>query len=373
MPALDAGKMLKSQWNPVQQATAMNTTVTLPTRVRPKLFGRLIGFGNISSFEMMFVVLGGLPLFLPFILFLGESGLAQQQPIYWYFWVNAIVSMPHTCATYCRLDRKIREGKTSWWFGIPMYVGIVIALSLLTVGGYFLVTMTAVNVWQSYHYVRQVYGVSSLYAGDIKTNPADRSQFFWAYHLAMPLFILGRWDVLYTVWNGVPSDAIIPVRIPIVLIAACVLLAAFGFWRGIGLEVKRFKENQTQFDCTPLIALVTYYFIHYYGFLSVANFQRGFMTVTIFHAIQYIALVWLFESRHRSKTQLSTTFYQKLPQLASFGLFWALLFVAGSIFQDHLLTMGNVFWLKFSTICLSAISVHHYAVDSVMWGRKSGG
>lgn len=351
----------------------MNTTLTFPTRARPKLFGRLIGFENVSSFELMFVILGGLPLFIPFILFLGEGGLAQQQPIYWYFWINAIVSMPHTCATYCRLERKIREGKTSWWFGIPMYFGIVFVLSLLTITGQFLVTMTAVNVWQSYHYVRQVYGVSSLYAGDLKTEPADRNQFFWAYHLAMPLFVLGRWDVLYTVWKGVPSDAIIPIRVPLAIICACVLLAAIGFACGVNLELRRFKASKTLFNCTPFIALCTYYFIHYYGFLSVANFQRGFMTVTIFHAIQYMALVWLFESRHRSKTQMSTTFYQKFPQLLSFLLFWVLLYVVGSIFQDHLLRMGNVFWLKFSTICLSAISIHHYAVDSVMWGRKSGG
>ena len=56
-----------------------------------------------TTFEWMFVVLGGLPLYLPILLLLGERGLSSNDPIYWYFWVNAAISSPHVWSTYARL------------------------------------------------------------------------------------------------------------------------------------------------------------------------------------------------------------------------------------------------------------------------------
>jgi hypothetical protein len=112
-----------------------------------------------SAFEWFFVVSGGMALALPLVLWLGETGLSRSDTIRWYFWINALISSPHVYSTYVRLHRKTREGKVTWWLGFPTYFAIAGLLAVVSWQGFFIEAMTAVNVWQSYHYVRQVYGV----------------------------------------------------------------------------------------------------------------------------------------------------------------------------------------------------------------------
>ena len=59
---------------------------------------------------------------------------------------------------------------------------------------------------------------------------------FFAYHLVMPLFVLGRWDVLYTVWGGRPSEAIIPVNFSTLVIGSCWALGRVFFLLGMAFE-----------------------------------------------------------------------------------------------------------------------------------------
>src|SRR6476659_1617167 len=74
-----------------------------------------------SVFDWLFVILGGLPFYLPLLFMLGEQGLSQTNPIYWYLWINAAISSPHVYSTYVRLSRKISERRVRWWVGFPLY------------------------------------------------------------------------------------------------------------------------------------------------------------------------------------------------------------------------------------------------------------
>ena len=168
-------------------------------------------FGRNTPFDVMFVLLGGLPLYLPLIWWLGETGMRQTVPFDWLFWANQIVSMPHVWATYARLNRKIAEKKVSPWYGVPAYALILAFLIFASFNGFVLMALTFVNVWQSYHYLRQVYGVGRYFGRQEGETELERKLSFWAYHGAMPLFVLGRWNMLYIFWKGQPSDAIIPV------------------------------------------------------------------------------------------------------------------------------------------------------------------
>jgi hypothetical protein len=115
-----------------------------------------------------------------------------------------------------------------------------------------------------------------------------------------------------------------------------------------------------------------YIVVHAFGFLSIPCYQRGFMTVTTFHAVQYLSIVWLFENRQESTATLTKKVIKLVPGVYSFFLFWILLYFIGDAIQSHVFTMGDALWMKFSSICLAAISAHHYMVDTVLWGRKAG-
>ncbi len=79
-----------------------------------------------TTFEWFLCLTGGLALFLPFILLIGETELQQEEMVLWYYWLSVIIGSPHVYATYVRQSRKIKEGKSIFWLGIPTYIGIAI-------------------------------------------------------------------------------------------------------------------------------------------------------------------------------------------------------------------------------------------------------
>lgn len=332
-----------------------------------------VTFGKNSYFVLFWIILGGLPLYLPFCIALGETAAGAQQPIPWAFWANLLISMPHTTATYARLTRKIQEGKVNRLFGWPAYLLMLAFLSFATLKGFFLEVFTLVNVWQSYHYLRQVYGVSRYFGRSKAETETARKLAFWAYHLPLPLFVLGRWDLLYTIWRGKPSAFIIPLNIPDPIMSVCWLLAAAGLVAAIASEVIKFKSSEGEYDATGLLNLFIYYWIHWFGFLSAEYYARGFLAITIFHAIQYVGIVFLLEEEQKSsENYLPKRILRLAPHGLTFLAFWVFLYLVGSGVQDYIFTLPNIWWAQFSATCLSTISAHHYLVDTVMWSRKSG-
>ncbi len=328
-----------------------------------------------SAFEWLFVILGGLPLYLPFLFALGERGLSGQDPIYWYFWVNAAISSPHVWSTYTRLGRKMGEGKVAKWVGLPLYLAIFGALALASKAGYFVQAMTAVNLWQSFHYCRQVFGVSKLVSRNGQDDDFTRRLMFHGYHAAVPLFVLGRWDVLYTVWGGRPSPSIIPVNVSSWIMGLCWAVAAVGVASGLWAELRTYRRVRAaggSYNLARLLTFAVYYTIHIFGFLSVSYFQRGFFAVTIFHAVQYLSIVWVLEKKANAGPTVSLFRKIRIPAAAAFPLFWLALFAVGYSMENYVFMGANRLWPLMAAVGLAAVSAHHYSVDSVMWRRKVG-
>ena len=343
------------------------------TAIKPlKIFSlKGLTFGKNDLFGVVFIILGGLPLYLPFLCYLGEAGLRANIPFDWAFWGNQIVSMPHVWATYARLSRKIGEGKVHFLFGAPAYLAVVALLLVASLNGYFLQAMTAVNVWQSFHYLRQVYGINRFFGRPVGETDWEKSLSFWAFHLAMPLFIIGRWNMLYVYWHGKPSDAIIPVGFPAPLLTALWILAGVGLCLGLYLELLKYRRLQP-YDCSGLLILLVYFAIHWFGFLSIHYYFIGFITVTIFHAVQYLGIAWQFEEKQSTTDIFSAKVLKALPTLGSFAAFWLVVYLVGDFAQSALMPLGNSLYPKFALVCLSSVSAHHYLVDTVLWGRKAG-
>lgn len=327
--------------------------------------------GKNNLFDVVLIIMGGLPLYLPFLCFIGEAGLRANVPFDWAFWGNQIVSMPHVWATYARLTRKIGEGKVHFLFGAPAYIAVVALLIIASLKGFFLEAMTAVNVWQSFHYLRQVYGISRFFGRPEGETNFEKQLSFWAYHLAMPLFVIGRWNMLYIYWHGKPSDAIIPVGFPAPLLTILWILAGLGL--GIGLYLEALKYGRAKnYDCSGLLTLLIYFAIHWFGFLSIQFYFIGFITVTIFHAVQYLGISWHFEEMQVTTNIFTAKVLKALPTLGSFAAFWLAVYLVGDFAQSALMPLGNSLYPKFALVCLSSISAHHYLVDTVLWGRKAG-
>lgn len=332
-------------------------------------------FGQTTMFDILFIILGGLPFYLPILLCLGEANLLRNIPFNWAFWGNQIVSMPHVFATYARLSRKIGEHKVNWALGLPAYLAILAMLVFSNQKGFELPLLTAINVWQSYHYLRQIYGVNRSLVRDPEASDLERRLLFWAYHGAMPLFVIGRWNMLYIAWHGIPSDAIIPVAFPAALMSLLWLAAGCALIAGLAQEVLKYKRSRSTYDLTSLLTLLTYFIIHWFGFLSMKFYMMGFVTITIFHAVQYLGMVWRCEASQTTSRNIGDFIggtLKLVPYGVAFVIFVAVIYLIGDVVESKILMAGNKFWAPFTTTCLFAISAHHYLVDSFMWRRKAG-
>ncbi len=241
--------------------------------------------------------------------------------------------------------------------------------------GKFLLLATAINVWQSFHYLRQVYGVGRFVSRDSGETDKERKLTFWAYHLAVPLFVLGRWDTIFIAWHGKPTDYIWPVDVPDPVMNVCWVLAGIGLSTGLFSEAMRFKrKGASSFSIVPLMNLLVYYILHYFGFLSVEYFQRGFFAVTAFHAIQYMAISWVLEDKKKSEETVTGQLLLSVPNVVkrySFVVFYLMLLLLAYLL-DNVATRINVFWLQGSAVLLLALSAHHYTVDTRIWRKAAG-
>jgi len=324
-----------------------------------------------TAFEWNWVILGGLPLALPIILLLGEQRLAVASPISLYFWMSTLISAPHVYSTYLRLGRKIHEGQVPTWIGWPAYLACAAALAVATLGARYAEAMTAVNVVQSFHYVRQGYGVSRLYTRDAGDDALGTRLLFLAFHLAMPLFVIGRWHNLWLVWKGARSQYIIPVGFPAPVLAACWALAGVGLLAGIAGEGRRWWRQGRSYRPLGVALLAIFYAIHTYGFLSVTSYQRGFFAVTIFHAVQYLALLWMLE---REQASAAVRWVATLVR-GAFGLvpFWGAITLVVLGFEWRVLpVLDRWVWVSMSSVLLGAMSAHHYAADAMIWRARAG-
>lgn len=320
-------------------------------------------------FEWFFVIGGGLAIFLPLIFWIGEGELQQEQKMKWYFWASALISAPHVYSTYVRQYRKTREGKINVWLGIPAYIGVVFGLIAIHYAGFFVEIITAINVWQSYHYLRQTYGVGCLYGGQAQFDLNDRRLRWWSYHLCFPYLIIGRWDMLYEAWGGASYD-IIPVRFDDMLLNWLFLLLCGGIYIQVVAEAYALWRNGWKYRPTGLICFAVFLGVHYYGFTCISHYQRGFFAVTLFHAMQYLALVWVLERKHY--VAKGFRWLELIPNLVGFTIFWFILYILGFGWEQKITMAMTQWWLLAPTILLAAVSVHHYTVDSFLWRRSVG-
>lgn len=325
---------------------------------------------SVPWFDWLFVILGGLPLALPLILWAGEDRLVDQQPVSLYLWVNSVVSAPHVYSTWVRIHRKQREKRIPWGLGLPLYLACAAVLAVAWAAGAFLPAMTFVNVVQSFHYLRQTYGVHRFYAFKGGLGAEARVPSYWAFHLCMPLLVLGRWDTIYTAWGGKPSDVIYPVQFPAAVMAVCWGLAGIGILAGLAVELRRLVARPCAQNLASAAIFLTYALVHGYGFLSLAHFQRGFFAVTIFHAVQYLGLVWVLE-REKAPGRVGA-FYRALPTVLGFGTFWGAVFMSGFAFERGLTAVSAHVGAVVTSVALGAISAHHYAVDAIIWRSRAG-
>ena len=146
-------------------------------------------------------------------------------------------------------------------------------------------------------------------------------------------------------------------HMPVWVMNACWAGLVVAAILAVMVELRKWQRQKKSYRFEGLAIIAVFFFIHMYGFLSITHFQRGFTAVTIFHAVQYLGLIWWLER------ESAVSRFKKWP----FFVFWGVLFTLGMIWEK-----GIGYFPSVAGAFLGGISMHHYLVDTVLWRRSVG-
>ena len=223
---------------------------------------------------------------------------------------------------------------------------------------------TVYLAWSPYHYAAQAYGLSVVYSyrsGRILA-PGEKRALWWV--SMIPFFYMGTQILLsrspLALREALPAAvgaaaAAGPVLVWVGVAAPLVLFA--WFWRGSAGPI-------------PLISLLT--LISNAIWFFVLNPLDAFLWATVFHGLQYMAIVMIFDVRD----QLAR------PGNSHGRMFHAVVFYAMSLALGYglfiLLPLGfrlaGFAYYDGRLAAVSVVNIHHFIVDAYIWrlGSKDG-
>lgn len=251
------------------------------------------------------------------------------------------------------------------WLPI-LVLGSVILLSAL-LGVWILVTIYL--YWQWWHYTRQSYGVSRIYARKAGIGPDGITT---AMIYAVPV-----WGILYRSYQA-PSKylfadvKVIPVPFWLVGVAGGFALVVTAWWVSRQLQLLTRGE-------LPL-AHTAYLLSHLVGFsvayLLIEDINYGWLVLNVWHNSQYILTVWMFNnSRFKNEANAKHKFLYHLSQTKNIPFYFLVCLLISTVFYSVLastlswvsITISAAATLPLFTVVYQAINFHHYLVDAVIW------
>lgn len=272
----------------------------------------------------------------------------------------------HVISTFTRLamDPDVRKDHPILLYVMPF---VVFAACGAAVAGLGLWVMGTVYLyWQWWHYTRQSWGVAQAYrrkAGGMVSEPE------WM--LKLVHYGLPTWGILYRsatapdTFLGLPLKTI-PVPTVIVAVSAAVALGGLLLF-----TVSRARMLlQGGLPIAHTLYMITHFAVFACAYLFIDNITVGWLVVNVWHNAQYIAFVWMFNTKQHAKPGATELLIGRLSQpgagLRYLGfclLLTTVVYVPLQLATNAALTAG----VASMVFVYSAINFHHYIVDSYIW------
>jgi len=323
--------------------------------------GYLLGAG----FDQIFIL--GLPAFA-----LITGFIVVQEPQLFPFALAMdlwLFGYHHVIATYTRLcfDRESFRRHRFLLFWLPPMVLAATVAAGLGIGLWFIATVYL--YWQWFHYTRQSWGISQIYrrkAGMRIDEPEWFSKF--VFYLLPVWGILSRSADQPATFIGLEIRTIpVPhILADIIGLCACVALTAW-----IVLRLRMWLRGELPLAQT--LYLATHFVVFAVAYLVVADITFGWLVINIWHNLQYLAFVWLFNSqKFRGGIDPKAALLSRLSQTRNIAYYFAatlaitIVAYAGTrAFLLDVLAIGIPIILVYQTL-----NFHHYIVDAVIWKAR---
>lgn len=352
-------------------------------------------------------------------MFFLHAGLKVDMITVWFFWV-VLLDTPHFFGTYVRTyfdkeefhrRKKLLIGSLAWFLVGPSAIGISYLLHDMNVANYkfpFLLFIVFFNLWAYWHVVRQHYGIMSLYKK--KNNDFDQIDFridqgilyvgllapFLAFIVRHPearkaLGISGEAPAFPAVGDGSIFSAGYLSQLHwehyLTILTVAALLTVVGVF--IARQYYRWSHGLS-INMPKVIFLVAllplYALICYSSSILTVPLVAFSAFVTIYHDIQYHAIVWYYARNRYHRPGADQSKYGLAPKISkNFSIYMlsgiamaATIRLFGCSFALHpgcgVLVMtgdyaifGAITSKELLLSFLLGFPLHHYFVDQYIW------
>jgi len=290
--------------------------------------------------------------------------------------VALLVNQAHFAASTVRLYTKpgAFESLPFLSMGLPLVTLVVVTAFVLFAGSWGRHLWALSLTWSPYHYAAQAFGLSSMYCirSGCPLSSGQRRFLRWA--CLMPFFkgFLGGTGAGYGLgWIVPAADVVASPGAVLAFEAASRLLDVLIFAMPIALFVHLARRARAPGpgaedggrSAMPLVSLLVV--LSNGMWFVVFDFYNAFVWATVFHGIQYLAIVGIFYVRDRAGT--SPRPHGALAQIA---VFYAVCVALGyALFQcwPYGYVLAGFGTVESSLMVIAAINIHHFVVDGFIW------
>lgn len=321
--------------------------------IRGPAFDYPLVFGSVALGLIAAAVVGVSPALFPWVLFFD-------------FW---LLGYHHVIATFTRMafDRESLEEYRFFVFALPLIVLVATFGIALSTGAWAITTIYF--YWQWFHYTRQSYGVEQIYWRN-SGQGGEKDGLTWYVIYLVPLWgMLSRSaqgsETAMTFLGG--KMAWLPVPHMLANVAGVVAVGAVVAW-----AINRAREAaRGELRLAHTLYVVTHTAMFTIGYIFVPVVEYGWLAVNIWHNIQYMFIVWLFNTnRFKAGIDPAAPFLSKLSQPRN-----ALWYVTVTFTVTAVVYLGIKYaMIQFAMpgiagyiLVYQTINFHHYIVDSFVW------
>lgn len=275
----------------------------------------------------------------------------------------------HVIATFTRLcfsRESVRQHQFLLFWLPPIVLAVTLALGL---GIGIWIIGTIYLYWQWFHYTRQSWGIAQIYRRKAGRPIAEPE---WFAKLAF--YLVPVWGILQRSAEQPASFIgleIYTFPVPWLVVHAVGACACVAFLAWAALRLRMWLRGE-------LPVAQTLYLLSHFGIFAVAyilidDITYGWLAINIWHNVQYLMFVWLFNNQRFSKgidakARLISYLSQTRNIIGYFAVtlgITVLAYKGVQSFLDGVLTVGIPLILIYQTV-----NFHHYIVDAVIWKAR---
>jgi hypothetical protein len=275
----------------------------------------------------------------------------------------------HVIATYTRLcfDAESYRRSRFLLFGLP---AIILAVTLAMAAGLGLWSIATLYLyWQWFHYTRQSWGIAQIYRRKSGLPPTEPA---WLAQAAF--YLLPVCGILYRSWQAPDrfigmEIRVLAVPLPVVQLVGAAALIALLAWAV--LRVRAWLAGELPMAQT--LYLLSHHLVFFVAYLLIDDITVGWLAVNIWHNLQYLLFVWLFNSqRFRQGRDPKAALLSYLSQPGNFGKYFAVcLAISTAVYLLLQATFTDLLAIGLPVIIVyQVVNFHHYVVDALIWKAR---